>query len=406
MNPEVVDRLAVAIGAPRSRRRTIQALAAAVAGAAAAALGLSDVPAKGKAHRQGHHQRAAHDLAAAKKHKRKKHKKGKGKHPTCNATPPAAGSVFTVDGRDILDPFGNAVVLRGVNKMSVFDDEDPRGEISFPEIARTRANTVRIVWAIEDDHGKTDPDDLRALIDNAIDAGLLPMIELHDATGDLSRLGELVDYWTRPNIVNIITNRQDALLVNIGNEVGDDQVGNGQFRDAYTKAVQRMRCAGIHTPLVIDAPDFGKNLDVLNATAGDLLEADPDHNLIFSVHMYWGIHDGADNQFIIDALDNAVARNYPLIVGEFSKFGAFNGDDSICAEGGRIDYQTILGKTDELGIGWYVWEWGPGNGFEDPLCDVMDMTPDRLFDHLKPGWATEVALTSPFSIQNTAQPIL
>ena len=50
-----------------------------------------------------------------------------------------------------------------------------------------------------------------------------------------------------------------------------------------------MRNANIHTPLVIDAPDFGKNLDVLNASAQTLLDADPDHNLIFSVHLYWGI---------------------------------------------------------------------------------------------------------------------
>jgi mannan endo-1,4-beta-mannosidase len=84
--------------------------------------------------------------------------------------------------------------LRGVNKMSVFDDEGPCGEISFPEIAKTGANTVRIVWAIVDDIGKTDPADVEALIDNAISAGLLPMIELHGATSDFSRLDELVDY--------------------------------------------------------------------------------------------------------------------------------------------------------------------------------------------------------------------
>jgi mannan endo-1,4-beta-mannosidase len=55
------------------------------------------------------------------------------------------GSRFTVSGRDILDPAGNAVLLPVVNKMSVFDDEDPTGTISFPEIAKTGANTVRIV---------------------------------------------------------------------------------------------------------------------------------------------------------------------------------------------------------------------------------------------------------------------
>lgn len=32
----------------------------------------------------------------------------------------------------------------------------------------------------------------------------------------------------------------------------------------------------------------------------------------------------------------------------------------------------------------------------------MDMTPDRLFTNIKPDWAREVALDSPFSISNTS----
>jgi mannan endo-1,4-beta-mannosidase len=232
------------------------------------------------------------------------------------------------------------------------------------------------------------------------------MVELHDATGDFSRLDDLTAYWTRPAIVNIVNAHSQYLLVNIGNEVGDDQVGTNQFIAGYTNSIQAIRNAGIHTPLVIDAPDFGKNLDVLNAAAASLLAADPDHNLIFSVHLYWGIADGANAAFIANALDAAVAQNYPLIVGEYSRFGAFNGNDSICAAGGEIDYKTILDQTQRLGIGWYAWEWGPGNGFNDPLCAVMDMTPDRRFANLKPGWAAEVATTSPFSIKNTSSPAL
>ncbi len=342
--------------------------------------------------------------SSARRRKKKKKRGGGG------TTPPPPGSTFTVSGREIRAPAGNSVLLRGVNKMSIFDVEDPTGTTSFSEIAKTGANTVRIVWGITKDLSpngpKTDPEVLDALIANAKANRLVPMIELHDATGDWARLDELVAYWTRPAIVDIITKHQQSLLVNIGNEVGDDQVGAGKFSSGYSSAVQMLRSAGIHTPLVIDAPDFGKNLDVLNDTAATLLEADPDHNLIFSVHLYWGIADGADAHFIKGALEEAVAQNYPLIVGEFSKFGAFNGNDSICAEGGRTDYETILKETQRLAIGWYAWEWGPGNGFNDPLCAVMDMTPDRLFTHLAPGWATEVATSSPNSIKNTAVPIL
>jgi mannan endo-1,4-beta-mannosidase len=160
-----------------------------------------------------------------------------------------------------------------------------------------------------------------------------------------------------------------------------------------------MRCAGIHTPLVIDVSDFGKGLEVFNASAAALLEADPDHNLIFSVHLYWGIDDGADAQFISDMLDAAVAEDYPLIVGEFSGTAAAS---TVAASTTRPSSRRPQNWASAGTPG----NGAPSNIFGGEGCDVLDMTPDRLFAHLRPGWATEVAVTSPFSIANTSSPIL
>lgn len=353
-------------------------------------------------------------------------------------------ATFYTQGRYLYDRIGNKVILRGVNKMSVWDQEDPTGSISFSEISKTGANSVRIVWTMKNqdvstelqgglkrllnnlkviatDHGHPVPGCeilnpecsrlllgssltvLDALITNAKQNRLIPMIELHDATGDWHRLQELVNYWVQPAIVRVIQKHQEYLLVNIGNEVGDDQVSEAQFIDQYTSAIQTMRAAGIHTPLVIDASDWGKNLDILDATADHLIAADPEKNLLFSAHLYWAISDGADANFIRSKLQKSINLGYPLIVGEFSSFGGYAGQgESICSPDGEIDYKTIIEECHNHEIGWYAWEWGPGNGFKDPLCHVMDMTPDRLFDNLKPGWATEVATSSPHSIKNTS----
>ena len=164
---------------------------------------------------------------------------------------------------------------------------------------------MRIVWAIATDQGATSTATLDALITNAKASHLIPMIELHDATGDWGRLNELVDYWTQPAVVRILRKHQAYLLVNIGNEVGNDTVSHADFVAGYTDAVRRMRAAGIHTPLVIDAPDWGKDLGMLNNTAAALLAADPEGNLIFSVHLYWSMSCDADAAFIRSNLQQA-----------------------------------------------------------------------------------------------------
>jgi mannan endo-1,4-beta-mannosidase len=318
-----------------------------------------------------------------------------------------------VSGSSIIDTKGYPALFRGVNKMSVWDLEDPKGTISFPEIRKTGANSVRIVWAITTDTfpNGTDPSILDALITNAKANHLVPMIELHDGTGNWSRLNDLVAYWTQQAIVKIIKKHRKYLLVNIGNEVGDYSVTDTEFITGYTSIVKAMRSAGIHTPLVIDAPDWGKNLAVLNNTAATLLSADPDQNLIFSVHLYWDKADAKepnDPHNIAEQLKKAKGLNYPLIVGEVSSHIQYTDQQGVarCVPPKEVDYQTILAECHNHGIGWYAWEWGPGNSYGGIGCEVMDMTPDRMFANLEPGWAKEVALTSQHSIKKTSLGLL
>lgn len=316
---------------------------------------------------------------------------------------------FFVLGRDLYDRRGVKVLLRGVNKMSVWDLDDPVGLATFPEIKQTGANTVRIVWAITSNLEPGGPATalarLNPLITNAKASHLIPMIELHDATGKWGRLNDLVDYWTQPAVVKILRKHKAYLLVNIANEAGDHTVSQADFVAGYSNAVQRMRAAGIHAPLVIDATEWGKDLDMLNRTAATLLAADPESNLMFSVHLYWSMSCNFDAAYIRSHLQEAVDLGYPLVVGEFSRYGGYpcsHPNAGKCSEAAEVDYQAILAACHELQLGWYAWEWGPGNGYNNPPCVVMDMTPDRLFAHLKPGWAHEVALASPFGIRQTS----
>lgn len=290
---------------------------------------------------------------------------------------------FHVVGRHLYDRCGERVVLRGVNKMIIWMDRD--GIPSYREISQTGSNVVRIVWLTEGSAGELD-----TAITNCVAAGLIPLVDLHDATGDWSMLPALVDWWTSPKIVALVERHHRHLLVNIGNEVGDATVTPAMFRAGYLEAVERIREAGIHVPLIIDGTDWGKNIDVLQSEGPALIAADPDRNLIFSVHMWWPRMWGYSEQRVISELEESAAMELPLIVGEFG-----NQWDETTA--GRIPYHAILEHTHRLGIGMLPWEWGPGNHPQTWLNMTEDGTYGTLF-----GWGLEVSLTDEFSIAHTA----
>ncbi len=290
---------------------------------------------------------------------------------------------FSVNGRHLYDHCGERVVLRGVNKMIYWVDID--GIPSCAEIARTGANAVRIVWLTEGSAAALDE-----AITNCVAEQLIPVVDLHDGTGDWSMLPVLVDYWTRPDILEVIAKHRRHLLINIGNEVGDASVSASEFRTGYEAAVARMRAAGIHVPLIIDGTDWGKNIDVLQSEGPALVDADPDRNLLFSIHMWWPRMWGYGEQTVIEELAESVEMDLPLIVGEF-------GNRWTESAAGEIPYLTILEETHLAGVGMLPWEWGPGNNPQTWL----DMTTDGTFDTLH-GWGLEVAVTDPYSIRNTA----
>ncbi len=287
---------------------------------------------------------------------------------------------FRVAGRFLYDKCGEKVILRGINKMTVWTDISGA---SFPEIAKTGANSVRIVWVTTGDLTKFD-----AAIQKCRDNKMIPMVELHDATGEWSKLSICVDWWCKPEVVNVIQKHEEYLLVNIANECGN-AVSEADFKSGYTDAVKKMRAAGIHVPIVIDAAKYGQDINILHATGPDILTADPDHNLLFSVHMWWPKEYGYSDLSITDGISKSVKMNLPLIVGEFGNTAAK------CV--GDINYKLILEECQKNEIGWLVWEWGPGNSD----CESMDMTTDSKFETLR-DWGLEVSVTDANSIKNTS----
>jgi len=300
---------------------------------------------------------------------------------------------FYVDGRFLYSPLGEKVILRGVNEMSCWVEEDPTGKIYLPEIAKTGANSVRLTLV-----NSTSAEQIDSLITNCLQNNMIPIPENHSATGLWNNLQEVVDWWCQPDIINVIKKHERYILVNIANEAGDWNVTEEQFRSSYSSAISQLRSAGIKTPLMIDASGWGQDINILQSTWKQLLEVDPLRNLIFSVHMWWT--DSTDTARVINEISESVEIGIPLLVGEF----AHKGPGCKCC----IPYQIILEECKKNEIGYLAWSWG-AVGNQD--CVEMSMTCDGTFETLGRGidcergdnsWGWEVAINSPFSILNTS----
>lgn len=295
---------------------------------------------------------------------------------------------FRVIGRHLYDKCGEKVILRGVANPNIWIWGQTDGFAQYIEIEQTGANVVRIVWET-----KGSASELDDAIANCIAFGMIPMVECHDATCDLAKLDEVVDYWTSPAISDVIISHEEYLLLNIANEAGDWAASASAFRNAYASAILEIRNADIHVPLIIDATDCGKKIDVLQSEGPYLIGVDPDSNLMFSIHMWWNIKTGYPEEKITQEIEQSVNMNLPLLVGEFGSWYDWE-DDEITPET-VIPYLTIIEQCHLHEIGYIAWSWFLNDN------PVWDMTTNGTYETLY-DWGLEVAVTDDYSIQNTS----
>ena len=290
---------------------------------------------------------------------------------------------FYVSGRFLYDKCGNKVVLRGVNEMIIWSSNQD-GSTIYPEIAKTGANVVRIVW-----NATGTASTLDATIKNALDQKLIPLVEDHDATGDITKVPAVVDYWLQSDIVAVLKKYEDKILLNIANEAGAT-VDQDTYASTYTTAIQRLRDAGCRMPLVIDAPRYGTDIGTLLNAGPTLIAADPLANILLSVHLYWADPAGDVTRA---RLADAVTANMPLMVGEFAdtKVGT-------CAHG-SYDVGALMDAAQQNQIGWLAWSWGAVKNSD--CTGMLDMSSDGTFAGLK-DWGLAVATTDTNSIKNTS----
>jgi mannan endo-1,4-beta-mannosidase len=266
---------------------------------------------------------------------------------------------FTVSDTKLLDANGKEFMIRGVNSPHVWYLNESMKALTT--LAGLKVNCVRIVWQTSGSAAQ-----LEKVIKQCIKLEIIPMVELHDYTGNKTteKLLEAVAYYLRPDVKEILLQYEKYILINIANEWGDYFTTSDYWQASYSKAIERMRNSGIKTTLVIDAPNWGQGIQAILQNGKAMLDIDLQKNLLFSVHAYYFWNDPVT---IDTFLQKAYDASIPLIIGEFG-YNYNNGKNNLKC---TVDHKAVLRKCQKLGYGYLAWSWA-GNDSTNRWLDMSD----------------------------------
>lgn len=278
---------------------------------------------------------------------------------------------FTTDNTtgNLLDANGNNFIMKGINVPLSWFQTNVNNSIASLK-TNTGSNCLRIVVNAGYNGTTATPANVwQTAVQACIDNDMIPMIELHDWTGSTNTTTDFTNManWYVTNAAYFKqANIAKHILINICNEWGTWQTANSNgtaWRDGFNQAVTLIRNAGINTTLIIDAVGYGQDIDDaknIKAYAASMINADPQKNLMFSVHMYCEWKIGGDD--ITGTLQWMRTNKIPFIVGEF---GYQHATDGSC----DIDEQLIMDQCQAKGIGWLAWSQ-KGNSTEVAYLDL------------------------------------
>jgi mannan endo-1,4-beta-mannosidase len=276
---------------------------------------------------------------------------------------------FYTQERFLYDSSGQKTILRGIN-LPLLDDWSFPQSNTLAELEKTGANAIRIQWY--KDYGQPDrPTYSLTDLDNFLTQckvnQIIPILGLWDLTcnSDVTLLNtQLIPWWISEPVVTVLQKHQQYLIITLVNELGvyrwsdNSTAALETFKTAYKSAITSLR-QHLHVPIMVDAPDCGMSLEVLTAIGQELIDHDPDHNLLLSSHAYWVDYDGMAH------LEAAIQANLPIVFGEIAnkQDGFVDGETEYCyydldgnnesqAPEGNFTYQALLQRLTEQEIGW------------------------------------------------------
>lgn len=323
------------------------------------------------------------------------------------AQPDNSLGLHVIEGKYLSDKCGNKIVLRGINMGSIYAVNFGLTEID--EISKSGANSVRIVleqqyrdWT---NGGKTTSltaEKIAPVITACINKGMVPILELHDFTGSANigaDLPKAAQWWVSDGIKALLLNYQQSIIINVANEPDNGSASDALYKQANVGAINTLRNAGYTCPIMIDAPNYGKDYTAFVNQGKVILESDPLQNIIFSVHAYWptvGIYGNYSDAKIKESITALKQTGLPIVLGELAIADVQNGQAQ------AINFKLLMAQCQANEFGYLAWWWGFSNNAG--ANNQLSMTDNGLYSGLQ-GGGKIIAFDDGNSIKKTSKRI-
>jgi mannan endo-1,4-beta-mannosidase len=292
---------------------------------------------------------------------------------------------FHVRNGRLYDADDHEFVMRGVGHNHVAYPQRTAEVLS--DVKAMGANTVRVELSAGAIAKRNDAADVAHVIGLCRRNHLVCVLVVSDTTGwghrpEAIAQARAVDYWI--GVRRALAGQERWVVIDVANE--PYVLDNVRTWPADTMdSIRRLRRAGLHHTLLVDAPDWGQDLSfTMRDHAAEVFAADPEHNTVFSIHMY-GAFFRATN--VHDYLGRYLAAKLPIAVTEF----AYTHHD------GDVDEDAIMSETRADGVGYLAWSWSGNSG------DAADLDMVTGFDAHALTWWGHRVFDGPNGIRPTSR---
>jgi hypothetical protein len=259
-----------------------------------------------------------------------------------------AGRLRT-EGRFLLDTCGNRLVVRGI-EGSIGAGMEVHGTFSgyIDELAATGANAVRLLPDQAPGQPTASATVIEGMVARAVSHGMVVYLSVYDNRyNDFVPFDVIQAFWARPDIKSLVNRYRKWMIVDGVQEIdAADCVG---WRNEAVSRLTWLRGQGYDLPTTAISAQRGRKLNCAVQEGAAVVAADPLHQVIIGVQMYWGTPFWIEDQgTVAQGIATIAQQSFPIQAGF----------DYVSDGGGTyVDYQGGMTAAETYSVGWLWWDY-------------------------------------------------